>query len=246
MLVIYSGNQPYNYSKMKTKLLIISILLFISASVSAQYKEYVFGLKMGPSWNWMSSGNQSAVNNQTLASFNYGLFGERYLTEKFAISSGLTMNHLRSDYDFRAKRSILEGVMPEYDVNVSRNLKATYLCIPVLFKAKIVEIADFDCFVTGGLDLGFRLKAEAKDDYLIGVYHHHDQGYSDVKKEFKQLHASFDLGLGAEYQIWKSLKVFGQFVYNRAVTNLTSLDYSKNDGPVLLPDYFAFEFGVLF
>ena len=231
---------------MKVKFLIISTLLLLSATVSAQYKEYVFGLKMGPSWNWMSSGNQSAHNNQTLVSFNYGLFGERYLSEKFAISSGLTMNHLRGDYDFRAKRSILEGVMPEYDVNITRSLKATYLCVPVLFKAKIVELGDFDCFVMGGLDFGFRLKAEAKDDYLIGVYYHQDKDYADVKKEFKQLHSSFDLGLGAEYQIRKSVKVFGQFVYNRAVTNLTSLDYSKNDGPVLLPNYFAFEFGVLF
>lgn len=231
---------------MKTKLLIISALIFLSASVSAQYKEYVFGLKMGPSWNWMSSGNQSAVNNQTLVSFNYGLFCERYLTEKFAISSGLTMNHVRGDYDFYAKRSTLDGVMPEYDVNVTRSLKATYLCIPVLFKAKIVEIGDFDCFVMGGLDFGLRLKAKAKDDYLIGVYHHHDQDYANVKKEFKQLHSSFDLGLGTEYQIRKSVKVFGQFVYNRAITNLTSLDYSKNNGPVLLPNYFAFEFGVLF
>lgn len=231
---------------MKTKLLIISTLLFLSVSVSAQYKEYVFGLKMGPSWNWMSSGNQSVSNNQTLVSFNYGLFVERYLSEKFAISSGLTMNHVRGDYDFRAKRSILESVMPEYDVNVTRSLKATYLCIPALFKAKIVELGDFDCFVTGGLDFGLRLKAEAKDDYLIGVYYHHDQDYSDVKKEYKQLHASFDLGLGTEYQIRNSVKVFGQFVYNRAITNLTSLDYSKNNGPVLLPNYFAFEFGVLF
>ena len=231
---------------MKTKLLIISTLLFLSVSVSAQYKEYVFGLKMGPSWNWMSSGNQSVSNNQTLVSFNYGLSVERYLSEKFAISSGLTMNHVRGDYDFRAKRSILESVMPEYDVNVTRSLKATYLCIPVLFKAKIVELGDFDCFVTGGLDFGLRLKAEAKDDYLIGVYYHHDQDYADVKKEYKQLHASFDLGLGTEYQVWKSFKVFGQFVYNRAITNLTSFDYSKDKGPVLLPNYFAFEFGILF
>lgn len=46
---------------MKVKFLIISTLLLLSATVSAQYKEYVFGLKMGPSWNWMSSGTSQLI-----------------------------------------------------------------------------------------------------------------------------------------------------------------------------------------
>ena len=156
------------------------------------------------------------------------------------------VNHVRGNYDFHAQRSVMNGVMPEYEVNVHRNLKATYLCVPVMLKAKVVEISGFDCYVLGGVDFGFRLKAMAKDAYLIGVYHQNYEEFSEAKNDFKMLHTSFDLGLGTEYQIQKSVKVFGQFVYNRALTNLTSNKYSRDGGPVLLPNYFAFEFGVLF
>lgn len=231
---------------MKIKFLIVSALLFCTMTVSAQYKEFVVGLKMGPSWNWMSSSSESVTNNQTLASFNYGLVVDRYFSDNCAISSGLTVTHLRADYDFYAKRSILSGVMPEYTVDVNRSLKATYLCVPVMLKIKVAEIGDFQCYAQGGVDLGLRLKANVKDNYLIGVYHHYDEDYSNAPKEYKMLHTSFDLGIGTEYQIQKSLKVFGQFVYNRAFTNLTSVNYSKNGGPVLLPNYFAFEFGAMF
>ena len=231
---------------MKFKFLIISALMFCTMSVSAQYREYVVGLKMGPSWNWMSSAKESASNNQTLVSFNYGLVVDKYFSDKCAVSSGLMVNHVRGDYDFHAQRSILNGVMPEYEVNVHRNLKVTYLCVPVMLKAKVVELGAFDCYIQGGIDLGFRLKAMAKDAYLIGVYHQNDEDFSDARDDFKLLHTSFDLGLGTEYQIQKSVKVFGQFVYNRALTNLTSNKYSRDGGPVLLPNYFAFEFGVLF
>lgn len=231
---------------MKIKFLIISALLFCTMHVSAQYKEYVIGLKMGPSWNWMSSSSESVINNQTLASFNYGLIVDKYFSDKCAISSGLMVNHIRGDYDFYAKRSILSGAMPDYTVNVNRNLKATYLCVPVMLKIKVAEISDFQCYVQGGLDLGIRMKANVKDDYVIGVYHHSDEDFSSAEKEYKRLHTSFDLGVGTEYEIQKSLKVFGQFVYNRALTNLTSINYSKDGGPILLPNYFAFEFGVMF
>ena len=231
---------------MKVKLLIISALMLCAMSVSAQYREYVVGLKMGPSWNWMSSAKESASNNQTLVSFNYGVVADRYFSERFAFSSGLMVNHVHCNYDYFAKRSVLPGIMPEYETNVHRDLKATYLCVPVLFKAKVVEISDFDCYVQGGFDFGFRLKAVAKDAYLIGVYHQNDKDYSDARNDFKMFHTSFDLGIGTEYKIQKSVRVFGQFVYNRAFTNLTSNNYSDENRPVLLPNYFAFEFGVLF
>lgn len=231
---------------MKIKFLIISALLLCAMRVSAQYKEIVLGLKMGPSWNWMSSSQETTVNRQTLVSFNYGLFVDKYLNDRFAISSGLMMNNIRGNYDFHDKRSVLEGVMPEYEVNVHRNLKASYLCVPLMLKVKLVDLGFMDCYVQGGVDLGLRLKAQAKDACLIGVYHQNDEDFSDARKEFKTFHASFDLGLGTEYKITKSIKVFGQFVYNRALTNLTSIRYSKDSGCVLLPNYFAFEFGVLF
>ncbi len=231
---------------MKIKFLIISALLLCSMSVSAQYRDYAVGLKMGPSWNWMSSGQETTVNNQTLVSFNYGLVVDKFFAERFAISSGLMVNHVRGNYDFHSKRSTLDGVMTEYEVNVHRNLKATYLCLPVLLKVKLVDLGAVCCYVQGGVDLGFRLNAQAKDAYLIGVYHQNDEDYSDARKEFKMFHSSFDLGLGTEYKVTNSIKVFGQFVYNRALTNLTSFKYSKDGGCVLLPNYFAFEFGVLF
>ena len=186
---------------MKIKFLIISALLLCAMRVSAQYKEIVLGLKMGPSWNWMSSSQETTVNRQTLVSFNYGLFVDKYLNDRFAISSGLMMNNIRGNYDFHDKRSVLEGVMPEYEVNVHRNLKASYLCVPLMLKVK--ELVE-----------GSRKRTEFVTYAVVSVlmsgdYEHRDELMEELQKNMKELQDR-DIPFYEKYSVAAGLFAFLQ------------------------------------
>lgn len=231
---------------MKFKYLIISALLFCSISASAQYREFVHGSKVGPAWHWMSSGDESTAGNHVMVGSGVGYILEWYFVENMALTSGMTYKYMRQDYDFKAKRSILEGTMPDYLVDVNRDLKATYLCVPAMFKFKALELGPCQLYAQAGVDIEFRTKATARDEYVIGVYHHKDEDFHDVKDDYRFIRSSLEVALGAEYEVQRQLKVFGHLVYNRALSNMTSISYSKNGGPALFPQYFAVEIGICY
>lgn len=228
---------------MKTKALIISILLFFTLNASAQFKEYAFGLKAGPSWTWMSSPDETTTNRQTLISYNWGGFVERRHSEHLAFVTGLSVEQYRADYTYDDYRSIQN--MPSYLVQVNRRYKGTYISVPVIAKINFFDIAFASLYVQGGINLSYRLNAWAQDQYLIGVYPYEDTDYRNVNSEFKTFNTSANICIGSEFDLPQSLKVFAQFVFSHSLSDLTSRNYSKNGGPNLRPSYFAFEVGIL-
>ena len=229
---------------MKFRILIISVLTFFTLSASAQYKEYTFGVKIGPSWTWMTSTDATTLNHQTMTSFNFGVLVEKHFSEKFSLVTGITFDNYRGDYSFADKRSSHE-FMPEQAVYVNRQYKGMYLNIPVLAKLKVAEIGAFSPYVQGGVNLSYRISAKAKDKYDVGVYHYEDASFRDVRSEFMSFNASFNLGVGTEFEISPKLKAFAQVIYNRSIFDLTSIKYHKDGGPRIYGNYIALELGII-
>ena len=65
-----------------------------SVSGNAQFKPVRFGLKVGPSIDWASSGSTAAHNEGVRLGGNVGVVCEQYFTPNFAFVSGLSLNYL--------------------------------------------------------------------------------------------------------------------------------------------------------
>ena len=89
---------------MKKITLIISMVALFSLQGYSQQKKVSFGLKIGPTFDWVSSNSTASRNLGTRLGFNIGGIIDYYYTEHIALSTGLNYNYWRGYYQFTDSR----------------------------------------------------------------------------------------------------------------------------------------------
>lgn len=229
---------------MRKILLIISLLAVFSVSGTAQFKPIRFGLKMGPSIDWASSGSTAANNEGVRLGGNIGLVCEQYFTSNFAFASGLSLNYLNMKYTFTDRRYV-DDFLEETNVAVERRLKATNLEIPLKAKAKFGVSDSFSTFVEAGFGLSFNLRDQAKDEYSFYWVAYEDEAYRDCTNQYRLMQASLLFGLGAEYEINDSMSAFAQLTFDHCFSNAFVRSLEKKTGSVLRNNYVGLEVGIM-
>ncbi|MGP1446967.1 MAG: porin family protein [Candidatus Limimorpha sp.] len=211
----------------KNVLLLAALLLAVSVNLSAQYKEFGFGVKLGPTFEWAGSKNNTVQNEATRAGFKWGVFGEYYFAENYAIVAGLNGNHLRDSYSFSDKmllnRDTLSGT-------ISRNFKGMYLEIPVMLKMRTEEFGDFQFFAEFGAGLGLRRRAWVQDEFKVSNSNIQQTSteYVAVPKQYNPLRCNLLVAAGAEYMIKGSTRAFANLTYSRDLVNGFSIPFRNN------------------
>ena len=131
---------------MRKTLLIISLVAAMAVSANAQTENARFGIKLGPTFDWASSGSTAASNDGFRLGASLGLVYDYYVTSNVAVSSGVGLNYLRLKYTFTDYRRV-EDFLEEANVPVSRRLNATN-----------IEIVDY---MTAAKNLQFSADCEA-------------------------------------------------------------------------------------
>lgn len=215
---------------MRKNVLLAAILLAVSVNLFAQYKEFGFGVKLGPTFEWAGSKNNTVQNEATRAGFKWGVFGEYYFAENYAIVTGLNGNHLRDSYSFNEKMlhhaDTLSGVM-------NRNFKGMYLEIPVLLKMRTEEFGDFQFFAEFGAGLGLRRRAWAQDEFKVPAPTRADgqqtsTEYVAVPGQYNPLRCNLLIAAGAEYMIKGSTRAFANLTYSRDLANGFSIPFRNH------------------
>ena len=119
---------------MRKTVLIISLVAAMAVGANAQTGNARFGIKLGPTFDWASSGSTAATNEGFRLGANLGLVCDYYVTSSFAVSSGVDVNILNMKYTFIDRRYV-EDFLEAANVPVSRRLNAVNVEIPV--KAKL-------------------------------------------------------------------------------------------------------------
>jgi hypothetical protein len=132
---------------------LIIILLSLPGKIFAQ--KISFGVFADPAVSWFSSDNVSTTwNKGARAGFNFGLTFDKYFTENYAFSTGLSLQstggRLISGDTINFSQILLPGKAAVY--------KIQYLSIPIGLKLKTNQIG----YVTFFTDLGFDPK------FLVG------------------------------------------------------------------------------
>ena len=230
---------------MRKILLIISLVAAIAMGANAQTRNVRFGIKLGPTIDWVSSGSNAANNDGIGLGGNLGLVYDHYLSANIAISSGVNLNLLRMKYSFTDFRKV-DDFLEEAYVLVNRRLKATNVEIPIKLKVKVNVVDSFNAYVEAGGGLSFNCKDFGKDDYSFNWVSFEDQNYVDYTNQYRPLQLAMIFGLGAEYEINRNLSAFAQLSFDHAFSNAFNSSLMKQTNSILRNNYIGVEAGIMF
>ena len=78
--------------KSKSSIAIVTcILLALSNQTRAQYS---FGIYVDPQLSWFNSDTKKSDPNGSVVSFNIGFNADKYFADRYAVSSGLSLNNV--------------------------------------------------------------------------------------------------------------------------------------------------------
>ena len=245
---------------MKKSLLFVGLLLAVSLSVSAQSKEakgFAFGFKLGPGFDWTGSTTGGAVNEGTKVGMNFGLVGEFYFAENYAIVSGINVNLNRGHYSFQD--GVLDSLANLQTYNVDRMYKGTVYEIPLMLKMVTNQFGSFPMryYAQVGAGVGYAQKVKVADAF-DGV--DRPETYTASNKEFSNLRVALKAGIGAQYSIDETMRLFLGLTFSHDfVNNINSISpnhyrYYQGNKQIgeretrlnLLQNRFGIEVGVLF
>ena len=106
---------------MKKTLLIISLVTVCALHVNAQPNGFRMGVKLGPTIDWASPGSAVVKGEGVGLGFGMGLVFDQYLSDYFAVSSGVNFNLLRMKYSFMDRR-LVDDFLEEANMTVSRRM----------------------------------------------------------------------------------------------------------------------------
>lgn len=230
---------------MRKTLLIISLVAVIFMRGNAQTRDARFGIKLGPTLDWASSGSTATENNGLGLGYNVGLVYEQYFSSHVAVSSGVTFNALRMKYMFVDYRFV-DDFLEKTNVSVMRRVKAMNVEIPLKFKMRFDVVDSFKAFVEAGGGLGFNCKDMGRDDYSFYWVSSSGERYLDCTNQYRLLQLSMIFGLGGEYEINRKLSAFAQLTFDHGFSNVFVGSLEKQTGSILRNNYVGLEMGVLF
>lgn len=215
---------------MKKTLLFASLVLALSLSASAQYKGFSFGFKVGPGFDWTGSTTGAAVNEGTRTGLGLGLVAEYYFADNYAFVTGININMLRGHYSFENGRidSITNNLVT---YNVDRFYKSTVYEIPLMLKMVTNQFGELPIryYAQVGGAIGLAPKKVMVKDAIGGAAF--PDVWSTTNKEFSNLRASLKAGLGAQYAIDESMRVFLGVNFSHDFINMVNYirpDYCGN------------------
>jgi len=201
---------------MKKGFLLLVFAMSLTFNVSAQYREFQFGLMYQPGYNWLSVSNDNIMNVKGGYSQKYGLSGSFYFTENYGLSTGVVFQSNNASYDFRYNT---DGV----NYNYNHKFKNVYLQVPVMLKCRTDVLAE-RLRIMGEFGAGFSFLIDNKNSYssIGGIYNHLDPKY-------RTFGASLMIGVGTELILFKNSGLVFQVVFDKNFMNIIKDDEKTKD-----------------
>ena len=208
---------------MKKSLLFVGLLMAMSLTVSAQYKGFSFGFKVGPSFDWTGSKTGAAINQRTKTGFDVGLVAEYYFAENYAIVTGVNVDFVNGQYKFDDKRNVSVDTINDFQLGtVDRKFKTTIYEIPLMLKLVTPELGDLPlrAFAQVGGAFGYTQRVKVMDSFSLGGLK--DEAFRATDGEYNPFHASLRIGAGAEYTLLETTRVFAGIYFSHDFLNSIS------------------------
>ncbi len=224
------------------KYFIVSIiaLVFISASLKAQDKPFVFGFKVAPNIGWMNPSLDDYSSDGNKIGFSWGVMAEFHLMEKYDLNTGVNILFLNGTLNYVDDIADYGG-----EGELFRTYNFKYLEVPLTLKMKTNEYAKKSFFGVFGFGANFLLLGKAKDKFLIGDNEVIDE--IDLKSNLKSFRVSLIVGIGMEFNVGGSTNLITGVNFDNGITDVLRFQNNvSNDIQKSINNYLEFYIGVLF
>ena len=226
---------------MKKGFITALFFLFLTTTVSAQYKSFQFGFHVSPNIGWLKPTSDNVERTGSRMGFDWGFVGEFYFVENYAFSTGFNVSFINTKYEANTR----------YNLNfatLKRDLNTQYVEIPLILKMKTNELGFLRIYAEVGYGLGFRLNAEATDNIYNESKIKVDSENHHVKDEVKMTRSALILGAGVEIPLGGSTFVYGGIRFNNCFSNVLKdqLIAGENFKYKGISNFLALKFGLMF
>ncbi len=201
--------------------MIKKMLFLILLSMSSQFiqsQSVRFSIFADPKLSWFTTSTNKISNKGVRAGARYGFTMDRFFTDNYAFTTGLSINHINGRLSFQ-DTSILNTSDGEQEIPPET---------PVLYKMQYVTVPLGLKFVTNDIgymrfyaDIGFTGEIAIRSEGKIKEL---EINNTNIKDEMNPFNLSYYMGLGIEYSLGGSSAIMAGFMYNNGILDITSDD----------------------
>lgn len=229
------------------KTFIAAVLLSSSFFAGAQESDMEdrkirFGLHASPNFGWMNPNISQFEKSglQPRLGFGYGLVLDYKFSESsnylFSTGFNITSNGggLIEPYDSLVVNEISQNVTNEvyYTGKLDRTYRLNYVNVPLLLKMRTNEIGYMTYFAAIGMDLGFRTRAFANDDFDWqdngSALKPDDRDDENITKQMNFFRTALNISAGGEYNLSGNTNLyFGLGWHNSFMNAFRNKDFNR-------------------
>ncbi len=203
-----------------TRILILMIWLIVcqtAATAQAQQGSHVkLGLRVAPGIGWINPNTEGYKSDGIRGIVSAGLVTDFYFTDNYGISTGFSFLFPSGKMSYRDSLLINNEFIAG---DVSAIYKFSYFEIPLMIKMKTNQFGKFAFFGQIGFGTAFRMKATAETEFTPDS----TASYSsklDINNKTRLMRESVIAGIGLEFYIDKSTRLFAGFNYSNSLNNV--------------------------
>ena len=223
---------------------IVLILLFAPILLQAQ-KDFPIklGLRVAPAISWLNPSTEGYESEGVRFGISAGLVTDFYFADNYAVSTGFSFLFPSG----RLSYGDLLTIQGTQDTGViDRIYNFYYLEIPLMIKMKTNQFGKFSFYGQIGFGTAFRLKATAKN-YVTLEDGTTGETENEITNKTTLMRESVLAGIGLEFEIDKSTRLFGGVNYSNALNNvLTGKNLLTNEDAKGVSSFVELNIGVLF
>lgn len=233
-----SGLNKSNYFRMKGLWLFIFFMNSVFINTHAQGVR--FGVFANPLISWIKTDVSRIGNDGCRLGINVGLMIDRFFTEHYAFSSGISIRSMGGALMYTEGKSIFRssnGEISGLPIHTSVKYKLQYIHIPLAIKLRTTEIGYTTYYAHVGLDPMINIKANADIKSLQATN-------IGVNREINSIYIGYHIGAGLEYRIIGNTSFTTGITYINGFTDVTENNSASSEKAVM--HSFELQLGIIF
>ena len=215
-IFVFEGLNPCMIMRRILILFALICLLPLQSVVAQKKPEVKLGLKFAPNLSFMTTSTQGYSSNGVKFGGVVGLVSDFYFAEHYAFSTGFNFSFLGGKITYADKvmqdTSLVSGI-------INNNLSFVYIEIPLMIKMFTKKFGKFSFFGQIGFGTGFRIVAHSNQEFIGSKGFSTNEQY-DYKGETTLIRESVIVGLGTEFYLDQSTRLFLGFGYSNSLNNI--------------------------
>lgn len=207
---------------------LLFIILFITSQLimGQSAGDTRFSFVLTPQISWVKSDHQNIDNKGSHFGYNFGLIMDRFFSDNYAFTTGLTINTTGGKLAYPSK---MTGETLDFSA-MTQSYRLKYIEIPLGLKLRSEDMHRTNIYGRFGLSPQINIQAKNKDGHSIN-------------DEVRLFDLGYHLGAGIEYSLGGRNALILGLLFNNGFVDISN--HNQFDDKAIL-NRLVFEFGFIF